>query len=571
MRAEYKTACYVVLLFCLVAIPYIPALQSAFVYDDHGSIVENAFLTTPESVLNYVGLRYCFNDHVPDGRRPVVAVSYVIDKLFWNENPFGFHLTNLLLHLAVVVLFFLCLCRWKIMKPPFAWWSALLFGMHPVLTEVVHVPAFREDVLCTLFMLLFMFASVRKVPCIWLAVISLILALLSKETAVIAPLLLLWLMCCSNRLLSPWRDVLLHVRGWRTHRSTSFQGGASKTSIELDVHVHSSTRTIIISFAIVLIYIITLLMSSTLQSVGRDWNGLSLQFPQNLFTLPWLFLRSVKLLLVPYPLSADYVIQPVCCFSDPRYLTGILMLIVWCILTIRLYRKHRALALGLGWMLIAYIPVANIIPLFNPYAERYLYTMAIGYAIALTSLVMLLKSGSLKSVIFIALTVVYMLLAMTRLGDWKDDITLWTRTLKTQPSSARAHTWVGIHEQAQGKVDRAVSHFEEAAQLNPQDAKALVNLAIIYGRKGDLGTAEQLLQEAAQRQPSSAHVWWNMVVLKRHQQQYSDATRYMEKSLEADPYYVPALQTMIEYKKYQGDHQAVLELQQRLRLLGIKE
>ena len=156
------------ILLILVAVPFATGLPHGFVYDDHGSIAENPFLDEPGNLRKLLTFQTLTDSSIPDGRRPLVILSYLLDRAVWGSKPFGYHLTNLLLHLIVVVLVFVLVRRAQPERGPFlAFAAALLYGLHPVLTEPVQCPAFREDILLTLFVLLFLLATTRQ-RTVWL-------------------------------------------------------------------------------------------------------------------------------------------------------------------------------------------------------------------------------------------------------------------------------------------------------------------------------------------------------------------------------------------------------------------
>src|SRR5262249_21012119 len=76
---------------------YTNALGNPFVYDDHRLILENA------SLRNLADVRALL---LHDASRPLVNLSYALDYALWNTRSFGFHLTNLLLHLLNITLLF---------------------------------------------------------------------------------------------------------------------------------------------------------------------------------------------------------------------------------------------------------------------------------------------------------------------------------------------------------------------------------------------------------------------------------------------------------------------------------
>ena len=133
---------------------YANALDNPFVYDDYVSVVENPSIHPPlylQSVLLY------------KATRPLVNASYAIDRAMWGPQPFGFHLTSVLLHMLNVALTFLL--AWRLTEdgqqktgtaaqPQVAAFAAAsLFAAHPLMTEAVGYISGRSEVLCATFFL----------------------------------------------------------------------------------------------------------------------------------------------------------------------------------------------------------------------------------------------------------------------------------------------------------------------------------------------------------------------------------------------------------------------------------
>jgi len=491
-------------LLLLVALPYLAGLRNGFVYDDHGSIEENAFLQNSANVKQVLTLQVLRDEHVLDGQRPVVVLSYFLDRAAWGLKPFGYHLTNLLLHLATVLSLFLLLRLLHSSCLPF--FAALLFGLHPVLTEAVQCPAFREDLLIGLFGLLYLVANFARGP-VWpvlLQALALALALGSKESAIVLPALLVWMWIC--------------IPAARP---------APRTAIAM----------FSVSVTLVAAYMMNSFMQRPLQAAGGVWNGLSLQFPANLLTAPSLFHEYVRLLIWPHPLCVDRIIEPVLRLSEFRFVKGAFAMGLWAFLSLALVRRAPLVAFGMGWMLILFAPVSNLAPLFNPMAERYLYFMVPGFVLVAVFLLLRTKASQ---VILPMITALYIAMLMLRLADWRNDVALWTSTLEVEPSSARAHTWLGLDLKHQGQLQEAAAHFERANELNPHDTTALVNLAVMYGQKGDLVTAERLLREAIRQRPDKADAHWNLAIALIEQGRHAEAGKQIFKTLEADPYHPQA-------------------------------
>src|SRR5262249_11504194 len=76
---------------------YVNALHNPFVYDDYHTVVANSSLAQPSDLRSLI---------LHDATRPVINISYAIDHAVWGPGPFGFHLTNVLLHVLNVLLLF---------------------------------------------------------------------------------------------------------------------------------------------------------------------------------------------------------------------------------------------------------------------------------------------------------------------------------------------------------------------------------------------------------------------------------------------------------------------------------
>ena len=505
------------LLLLLIAVPYIPNLDRRFVYDDHGSIEENAFIQDPSNAFRVLGLQTLADPTVPDGRRPMAIFSYFVERGFWGLHPLGYHITNLLLHLLACWLLLCLIGRVTRQRPVtfFGCAAALLFGLHPVLTEAVLVPAFREDLLVTVFILLYLLASLEEGRVRWLSLPLLFFALLSKESAVIAPLLLfsLWLRFPSTRPSGNRDRVLLGV-------------GA------------------LIVCGLLLVW----RRSGSFQAASEEWATLGVQFPRNLYTAPWLWIKNLHLLAWPHPLQADYVIDGIARIGDPRALLGLAALVAWIVVAILSCRAAPWISFGMSWVLIAFIPTSNLVPLFNPFAERYLYLSAVGFALLAAFIVSRIPTPRIRAGVLGALCAVYGFATIDRAPDWYDDMTLWTKTLATEPRSSRAHTWIGLELKKRGDLPGALQHFTEANALNTNDIAALINIAIIQGQAGQLDNAVTLLQEAVRRRPDKVDAYWNLSVAYRLQGNTAEACWAVEKVLQLDPRHPLALAAKQELK-----------------------
>jgi hypothetical protein len=128
---------------------------------------------------------------------PLTWLSYMLDWQFFGLNPAGYHLVNLIFHIANTLLLFLVLNRMTSELMPSAFVAAL-FAIHPLHVESVAWVSERKDVLSTFFWLLTMAAYLRYVkrPSVaryLLALLAFALGLMAKPMLVTLPFVLLLL------------------------------------------------------------------------------------------------------------------------------------------------------------------------------------------------------------------------------------------------------------------------------------------------------------------------------------------------------------------------------------------
>lgn len=478
------------LLVAVIASPWLAGLSFPFLYDDIGMIAENSFLEDPANAGRVLTGQTLADPGVVNGRRPAVLATYFLDRALHGLEPAGWRITSLLLHLGCVVMLMGLL--WRLTgKGFFTAAAGVLFGLHPVLTEAVHAPGFRADVLCLFFVLGFLHCFLVSGPRAASAhafgvasrmggLVCLALALLSKETALAAPLLLGALMVLFPAAFSvPRRELLV---GW-----TAAAGLAA------------------------LFFALWLVLPAELQAAGGAWNGESLRFPETVYSLPALWTRTLRLLLVPWPLNVTPGFAAVASAVSLRFAAGIgwLALCGWGAWAGR--RAAPAVSLGLVWMLVFFLPVSNLFPLLHPVADRYFYPIAPGFAVV-AAWVIAQQPRAGRMFGLGALAAIYALLLIVRVGQWESAGELWPAAYFQNPKSAVAATWLGLLREEAGDAAGAVEFYKAAVEANPQAEVAWGNWGILEGRRGNLAEAERLLRRVVELRPEGAKGWYDLSV-----------------------------------------------------------
>src|ERR1035437_8008108 len=144
--------------------------------------------------------------------RPVQNISFMLDAQFGGKEPWGYHLSNILIHILTVIALFFFLKKIRI-KSEISFLLSLLFSIHPLFTNAVAwIPA-RGDLLLGLFTLLSFitfleYSESRKIIYFILHSFVFLVAVFSKETAVLLPVVILFYLYFAAREKFIFKDVI---------------------------------------------------------------------------------------------------------------------------------------------------------------------------------------------------------------------------------------------------------------------------------------------------------------------------------------------------------------------------
>jgi len=179
-----------ILLALLVLAAFANSFPGAYLSDDYPIVLNNPLVIQPRlsAILtaDYWGEGVNMNHH-----RPLTILSYAVNRALFGPGAFSFHLVNVLLHGGVTLVLYETLLALGV-GSTVGWAAAALFAVHPIHTETVNIITGRSELLPALFMFLGLLLARRAGRLLLPAVGAChAAALLSKESAVIFPLLLL--------------------------------------------------------------------------------------------------------------------------------------------------------------------------------------------------------------------------------------------------------------------------------------------------------------------------------------------------------------------------------------------
>jgi Flp pilus assembly protein TadD len=464
---------------------YANSLQNEFLFDDLETIVR---FQRPEGGGRFTAGLVNLLRGKP-AYRPIRSASYAFDHAISGVRPWGYHLVNVACHgLAAILVFLIARELFGRRRP--ALLTALLFAVHPIQTETVTYLSGRRDLLSGLFVLAGFYAFVRyrvtgRSGYLALSFLAYPLAFFSKESGVVLPAL-----CVAYDILA----------GLGTGASDA-RPGLFRTVWHGTRTAFRRSRVLYLCFAALTagaIFYVLVLVRGTWQ---RAYHGGSLWF--TLLTAARVVLHYLKLLIFPLTLNADYSYNafPITTsWADPRALASVAILAAFGYCLILCLNTRPIAAFGGAWFVIALAPVSQIVPHHEIMAEHFLYLPSVGFFLFVAAIADPLADRLLPApAVYGVGAVILLLLALRtvwRNADWKDDLTIWSKTVQTAPDSARARNNLGAAYLRRGQRVRAEEQFEAALRIMPGFASAHANLGKVYFERGELVRAEKELVTA---------------------------------------------------------------------------
>lgn len=452
----------------LALLPFLNGLSADFTFDDKVIIRDNPRLSSPGRVGEIFTSHY-FGGPLSTAKnfRPVVLLTYAVQRWTTGTDPLPFHVVNVALHSGTTVLF----AAWLLslgMPRRASIAAAALFAVVPIHAEAVTGLVGRAELLVAalvfLAALLFRRAtdgtSLRPWPYAG-ALLAFLAAVFAKENAVVLPGVVALgellrrdteepLGARLRRKALPAAGLLLPLAAFAAVRSFALGGLVSSRTafFELDNPL------------------------APLPHLLRAANGL------------WLLLRYAAKTFVPLGLSADHsahALDLISSLADPRAVTGLTALLGLSAAGLAAARKQPLVALGLAFYLGTFLPASNVFfPIGTIYGDRLAYLPSAGLlavAAGLAGALPVLSTGARAALLGVAL-VTYAGTTVARNEVFRDDERLFDDMIAKVPRSARARYNVAYVAWGRGERVVARASLEKAVALFPRyyDAWTLLGL-----------------------------------------------------------------------------------------------
>jgi tetratricopeptide (TPR) repeat protein len=499
-------------------LPFAPALQSGFTFDDTGLIVENPAVWAASPAKAWTGPYW--PDRIGTGLyRPWTTFSYWWNGKIAGHTPAWFHAVNLLLHLATVLLLHDLLRRLFPERKRLALAVALLFAVHPLHSEAVVSIVGRAELWAAVlglggWILAIGFARNGGIPRLLGTALAFALALLSKESAAGLLLLPVLHLGLDRGRTSAVAAMARHARATEAGArspATDLASTAPGTPATAEavrrrwLQVFGAWGAIL---ALVLLLRARVLGSAfALSTVGIADNALAhepaLQRMANALGIQWLMAWRT---LFPWTLTADASYPQIVPGAGWMASGALLLVAIVALTAFAVRRRDRELLWGLGIVLAGGFVTSNVpVAVGTIYGERLAYFPSAGSIWLLGVAAARLHSRSPSTRVIPALAITWGLFlagrSWVRSLDWKDDLALFRATTAISPRSAKAWTNLSVAFLEHDRVPEALEASGRALELLPGYLGAREARATALTRSDRAAEAVELLLPALRETP----------------------------------------------------------------------
>lgn len=454
---------YVFLILAVVNLAvYAPALFGDFIYDDHRQVEQNPWIRSVKNLPEIFKHSTAFFQN-PENRRgpgnyyrPMHTAAYTLVYALCGNRPWGYHLANLILSILVSFMIYIIAKTW------FSSWEAglgaLIFSVHPMHVEAVAWIAALPEMLSALLLLLVLKIHIKD---LWkdydylVSGVCLLAAFLTRENALVLLLLVLLY------------DALNPQRGW-----SRMAGDLGRRYI------------VYILAAGVYFY----LRYQVLGHFIADSRGYPLSPAGILLNIIPLLAQYYFSLLFPTPMSAFHVFHPVPAFFQLKIILSLGVLTGLGVLGWYLYKKDKILFFMFSWIPVTLLPFLYLPVLGeNVFVERYMYLPSAGACILMgCGLLKIYHAITRRQVRWMYISLVIIIITgmagttFARTFHWRNDITLCTKTLKTDPGAFNFLNLLAYAYYTQGNAERAMEIFKSFDQYFPGEKEKAGKDGITY-------------------------------------------------------------------------------------------
>ncbi len=558
VRENRTSILHVLLILCVVSASYFNALSNGYVTDDFGLAVNNPNAKSWDRLGRIFTTGYWDAEGWTGGLyRPLTILSFLIEYTFAGLSPVVHHLDNVVLHLLCSVMAYLLLKDMS-ENPRAALYASLLFAAHPVHTEAVTWVSGRAEILSAVFSLSSMLAFIRyrgrtsrTASCILFA-----LALLSKESAVVVPVLL-----------------AVYILLFET------PGSGERRTLQL-------SRKLWPYFAVTAVFIVArFYVLGKLGPALREQALYGLGPYDRFLTMCRALYEYIRLGFLPTGLGVDYIFPPPTSIFDLRVLFSLLVLLATAVFAARIIRFSRTVFFAASWFLVALLPVSNIIPAGIIMSDRAMYLpslgicMIIGTALSSTSNFFIKRDRrvlSCGSILMLPVLGAFMTGTIARNPVWQNQRSLaeshigqLLRNIEHYPEYTRSYRELArIRIRFTGYGPETEKAIREAySRIGPDDAEIRQMLAYSYLNRSMLKEALSEIMTVLEEFTACASDYYFAGNLLARMKNYEEAMPMVDFAIELNPNKTEYLMLKGEILMETGDDESAMGVYERVTVL----
>ncbi len=516
--------------FVLTFLAYLPSLAFDFVFDDFSQIVMDPWLQSWRSlplIFTHDVWGYTASHTAANYYRPFFVLWLAIVNHLAGSIPAWYHLGSIFLHLVAGWLVFL-LARRLLRDETAAAMAAVVFLLHPGKVEAVVWPSASTELLSAIFTFATVLAYMRardgeRLSGRWLALalVFFVSALLSKETSVLLPaVLLVWELADRD---SPWR---LRLR----------RCAIMLASFAVPAVLYMAWR------------------AHVLRGVFEASPRVNIY--RSLLTAPlatWWYLRQIVWPVKMSPLYPEIVERH---FLSLRVLLPLVTLLALAALVAWGVRRSRMGITMAAWFVVTLAPAVAVVLLVQPH-DRYLYLPSFAVCVLVGWALRKIRSAGWQVAVVALLMVLGVVGIVRESRPWRGNLPLFERAVQVAPRHVNARLLLAGALYTEGRFDDSVAQLRTATQIDPKALLPWESLGLSYYDAGDYDLARQyFLRSAATPWPDEDKfvTFLQLGLVAQRQGHPEEAERWLRKAVAAEPGSVGAHGVLADILDKQGKH-----------------
>ncbi len=475
----------------------------------YGATLSFSFTNSDDNILIVQNFRYInditnitgffrsdvFNDTQQAYYRPLMLVSLMLDSFWGGVSAWPYHFTNIMLHIIASLLLFALLRRFGSKEMSFV--MAMIFLVHPSLTQAVAWIPGRNDVLMAVFVIAAFMCFMRycetgKPAHLFCYAIMSVLAVFSKESSFMLYIVSILYPLSFDKRFQRYQYVILSMFWaflafiWSVMRMLAFSNPVEYS------------------------------MQGVASSLAGSWSAFLVYLGKALFPL--------NLSVMPVMADTSVIFGAVS--------LSLLVSLIW----LAKNKNTSGAMFGLVWF------VAFLLPSFvRPYPgyvadllDHRLYLPMVGLFLTLSQLRYNISFHAGRKLLPVLILVLAVGTAAYSLNFSSPEMFSGNAVVNSS-SYSRAHALYAEELAANGDRVSAERHYLKSLELSPSETNVRNNLAVLYVSRGDLKSAEYALREEIRLHPHLTEVRRNLAVVLMNMGRYPESILLFKEELSLSP------------------------------------